>query len=640
MDKIYEGFSPLKSERAEDGFSVSVYGRNYTFKNSFLPISIISAGEELLCEPMRLNFGFCTQDASFKNFSYVYLSEDDTAATVLASAECGNVVINATITIELDGFIKLEMRISNFWSFSNLSAADLNSLSLTVSLSKKHSTLFHYWPNDKTSIIPSATAMNSGATEPMNLPFKPYVWCGDEYRGLGFWCESDKGIELEDPERFITVEDKEDKTELNIRLLDRMPKSWQLAGSDKWVDTLRPVFFTFGFQATPVKAVTLSPEDIYKRFHLYDVVKHNIYESDVIERVAAVGAKWLILHEDWTVIQNYGLAYDEEKFREFVKKAHAFGLKVMTYFGYEYSSLAPDFCSKADEYLIKNTAGNFTGGWQRQVPQRAYMVCYNGGYGSVMLERVKYVMDNYGVDGIYTDGTYVPWECANTAHGCGYNDDEGVLHTTFPILAVREHVKKLYREVHMRGGIIDTHQSSCCLMPTLAFADSYFDGENIQGQIDSDINFLNLAAFRCEYMGNNMGLTNNFITYIDFDKVAAISLIHNVLPRVNRLELLPKIKKIWDIYDENRLNEAQFCPYWLDNTLKTETDIIASTYLSDSAKVVFFTNYNKDKNETLIYFGEGYSAAYDLVSGENYPIENGYAKVKARFFKHNIVKVI
>ena len=640
MDKIYQGFSPLKSERTEDGFSVSVYGRTYTFKNSFLPISIISAGEELLTEPMSINLGFCTHEASFKNFSYVYLFEDDESAKVLASAECGNVVINATITIELDGFIKLEMRISNFWSFSKLSAADLNSLSLSVSLSKKHSTLFHFWPNDKTSIIPSATAMNSGATKSLDLPFKPYVWCGDEYRGLGFWCESDKGIELDDAEKFITVEDKEDRTEINIRLLDNMPKSWQLAVSDKWVDTLRPLLFTFGFQATPVKAVTMSPEDIYKRFHLYDVVKHNIYESDIIERVAAAGAKWLILHEDWTVIQNYGLAYDEEKFREFVKKAHSFGLKVMTYFGYEYSSLAPDFCTKADEYLIKNTSGNFTGGWQRQIPQRAYMACYNGGYGSVMLERVKYVMDNYGVDGIYTDGTYVPWECANTAHGCGYTDTDGVLHTTFPILAVREHVKKLYREVHMRGGIIDTHQSSCCLMPTLAFADSYFDGENIQGSIDSDINFLNLAAFRCEYMGNNMGLTNNFITYIDFDKVAAISLIHNVLPRVNRLELLPKIKKIWDIYDENRLNESEFCPYWKDNKIKTESDIIASTFLSECGKVVFFTSYNKEKTETSICFGEEYTAVYDLISGETYPINKGYAKVKARFFKHNIIKAI
>ena len=144
-------------------------------------------------------------------------------------------------------------------------------------------------------------------------------------------------------------------------------------------------------------------------------------------------------------------------------------------------------------------------------------------------------------------------------------------------------------------------------MPTLAFADSYFDGENIQTQIDKDMNFLNLEAFRCEYMGSNMGLTNNFITYIDFDKVAAMSLIHNVMPRVNVPELLPKIKRIWDIYDDNRLNEAEFCPYWRDNTVKTEADVIASAYICDGAKVVFFTNYNADKSETVIYFGEGYT---------------------------------
>ena len=88
------------------------------------------------------------------------------------------------------------------------------------------------------------------------------------------------------------------------------------------------------------------------------------------------------------------------------------------------------------------------------------------------------------------------------------------------------------------------------------------------------------------------------------------------------------------------MNEAEFCPYWKDNTLKTEPDIIASTYLSNDGKVVFFTNYNKEKNETEIYFGEEYTLAYDLLSGERVPIKNGVAKVKARFFAHNIVKAV
>ena len=55
---------------------------------------------------------------------------------------------------------------------------------------------------------------------------------------------------------------------------------------------------------------------------------------------------------------------------------------------------------------------------------------------------------------------------------------------------------------------------------------------------------------------------------------------------------------------------------------------------------MFFTNYNKAKSETLIYFGEKYTKAYDLLSGEVLPIKNGAAKVRARFFAHNVIKAV
>ena len=72
-------------------------------------------------------------------------------------------------------------------------------------------------------------------------------------------------------------------------------------------------------------------------------------------------------------------------------------------------------------------SGNFAGGWQRKPHQRAFMTCYNSGYADVLIERVKYVMDELGVDVIYTDSTSIPHDCANTSHGCGYYDKDGNL---------------------------------------------------------------------------------------------------------------------------------------------------------------------------------------------------------------------
>ena len=64
-------------------------------------------------------------------------------------------------------------------------------------------------------------------------------------------------------------------------------------------------------------------------------------------------------------------------------------MKVMVYFGYEYSSLVPDFNEKAHGYIIKMPSGNFAGRWQRKPHQRAFMTCYNSGYADVLIKRVK-----------------------------------------------------------------------------------------------------------------------------------------------------------------------------------------------------------------------------------------------------------
>ena len=235
--------------------------------------------------------------------------------------------------------------------------------------------------------------------------------------------------------------------------------------------------------------------------------------------------------------------------------------------------------------------------------QRDYTVCYKGDYSDTMIERVKFVMDVLKVDGIYTDGTYVPWECANENHGCGYRDKEGKLHYSYPIFAVREHVKKLYQAVHEREGIIDTHQSSCCLMATLAYADSYFDGENIQGMLREDISKLRLDTFRAEFTGNNMGIPCNFISYTDerytLRMIAGITLLHNVYPRANRIEDIDFISNIWKIYDSFGVQEAQWCPYWQNTRFDTGNPKVylsyhkkGQEYLLDGRKLCICGNGN------------------------------------------------
>ncbi|MBO7209243.1 MAG: hypothetical protein J6V58_05835 [Clostridia bacterium] len=647
MKRIFGDWTDTKLEVKGDKAEFSVWGRKYTFEKSFVPTSIISLDKELLEAPITLDADFSGKTGEWHSFDYFVYSTDAEKAVIIISARCENTIGNATVTVEFDGFVKVEFRISSYWQYDKRNKPELTGLYLNIPMNKAHSSLFHYWPNNKSSIVPAQDKMNSGATKDIKLPFKPYVWYGDEEVGLGvFVGESEQYFQYD--ENCIEVSGNN----LKITFLDSMPKNWQ-GRSDKWADTLIPIEFTFGFHATPVKPFKFD-KGCYRRFHMYNVRKNDFLNMGLPKIAADAGAEWLVLHEDWTIIQNFGLAEDEEKFKAFADECHKYGLKLMLYFGYEYSTLMADFNKNGKNYINYSDTGNYNGGWQRSPAQRAFMVCYNSDYKKEWMERIKYVMDVYGADGIYTDGTYIPWECANERHGCGYRDEEGKLHSTYPVLELREHVKNLYQTVHERKGIVDAHQSTCCTMPTLSFCDSYWDGENIQSQLsDSNMNFLNLEAFRAEYMGYNLGIPANFIAYttdadLEENKVMegevkartmagiySIALLHNIHPRPNTIKNLKYASYIWKLFDDLELDGAKWIPYWNNNISSIEEESAHTcAYETKNGIVLYAVDFIGNREITVNAEG---NKLVQYGTGKEYEIIDGKAKVtletaRATFF--------
>lgn len=638
MKEYLSAWTPVTVQKEKNHYTAKVWGRSYEFSASAFPTSIKSLDNELLYAPIRLVPIFGGVEAKWTGFNLQPYSEDEEKAVFVTSQTAENVICDTAVTVEYDGFVKIDLKLMSHWQFAE-ARPRLTGLYMDIPVKKEYASLMHYWPNDRQSIIPAPDVMNSGKTYDITFPFKPYVSLGGNEIGLGIFCgESDRNFMLDDPDKCIEISDKGEYVNVRIKFLEQMPENW-LGRNDRWVSTLKPVTYTIGFQATPVKEMRKNDE-VYKITQTgYENVEINGKPNiEFLDTLHERGVKWLIVHENWTAIQNFGFPYNEALMKEFVKECHARSIKVMTYFGYEYSTLHPEWNDKAEDYLIKTTDGEFCGGWQRLPHQRAFMVCYNGDYSEVMLERVRYVMDELGVDGIYTDGTYVPWECANTAHGCGYTDTNGRLHTTFPILAVREHVKKLYNTVHERGGIIDTHQSSCCIMPTLAFCDSYYDGENIQGKLTKDdMSFLNMDAFRAEYMGSNFGIPANFIAYTStqrpIETLSALTLLHNVHCRPGSLHNekgifdLDYCAKIWDIFDKYDLNNAKWCPYWAQSPITAEGTAYASAYIGDKATIVVCADFLGDAESITLRLPAGASLAENLLSGEKFPVTDGKAEI-------------
>ena len=639
MEKWCNVFDELNAEVTEKCLVISNGNKKYIFDNSLMPTKIEINGVDILTEPVAINLGFEESHNGFEDFYCQITERTPEKIVAILAATCGNVVINETVTAEVDGFVKIDLKVSSFWMFSKdgKKTPKLNKMNITVSVKEKYSSLFHYWPNDRQSILPASDVVNSGATENFEFMFKPYVWTGNNREGLGlYFGDTFEPFQLENEDKCIIVNKNKESTTITLNMLDNMPENWQ-GRDDNWCETLKPQFFTIGFQATPVvKKKTLSYDEYYKRIH---VVNRAFVDEKNIDFFAQKGVKWVIAHEDWTAIQNYGMPYNEENFKEVVKKYHKKGIKVMVYYGYEYSTITPKFTENCNSYLNKTVNGNFTGGWQRNPPQRAFMVCYNSRYSDEMIERVKYSMDVLGVDGIYTDGTYVPWECANEEHGCGYYDKNGKRHTTFPVMPVREHVKKLYKAVHERGGIIDTHNSSCCIMPTLAFADSCYDGENIQTAFKKGgLEFLSLDAFRAEFMGINYGFIPNFIAYVSgnfsLEKAYALTLLHNVHSRPGNLhtgdikkETIEYSSMIWSIFDKYGLDKKQWIPYFENNEITvTEDKAYVSLYKDEKETVAIISSFSKVTK--IVLTAPKYKQITNIQTGTEYELKNNRVILK------------
>lgn len=631
--KVQKPWTNMTVSNTEEGLSVGVWGRTYTFANSVFPTSIVSQGQELLASPIALHMDFGFGDQTPYCCKNEVLEAENDKVLIVGAALCGNLIINTAVTIEYDGFVKFTLRLVpagpyNYikdWKddWSKDTKVRLQNARLEIPMRKEGATLMHFWPASNGSVVQNVV-VGSGAFRDAQLPFKPSVWVGNEKYGLNLCMETDENIQVDDPGSCIRTAVAEDSNTLSVQLLTKAPRQWTKK-PEAWAHTLPPVCYEFLLEATPVRPVTREAVDDWRIFRAS-------VDGKELEEAAAKGAKWIHLHEEWGMMQNYGIPANREQFRKTVEKAHSLGLKVMPYFGYECSSAKPDFEKYMDDYLNKTVDGDFTGGWTRQgLYQKAYIVCYHGSYSGQMLEATAKAMDELGVDGIYTDGTYIPWECANETHGCGYRDEAGKLHATYPILAVREHVKKLYTQIHERGGRVDAHQSGCCVIPVLAFCDSYWDGENLQGAMAQGMEgVLDLDAFRCEFYGRNLGLPAQLIAYLNPPKytmrnVLALSMLHDVLPRPLKPEELDVISMVWRTYDEFSVSTAQWHPYWEGSSAVTcdNPNVKISAYDKADGSLVFAAKFGEAAGAVTLQLPEGYTKAVELFDGKEYAAVDG-----------------
>lgn len=553
---VCDGLPPQWEALKVNGNAVQPWGRQYLFDGLPGPSNVTVLGESVITRPIRFVAKVKGGEVVWGGNHTEAAKINDGVAEVTTLAAADGLQLKGKIRVEFDGMIRAD------WQIVSAEETTLDALCLEIPYRSSVVKYLYTYPGS----WGSARNAGSAPKDPLNLKFMPYLWMGDEQRGLCWFSESDKNFSNDDPGQAIRIVPGDTETILRVNLLTK-PKT---------IRPDSPLEYTFGFQATPVRD---NPKDVWD----YRICHHGDYgiedkrqdaQTTTLDRLAELGVRTICFHEHWTDIQNYTNTTHGEELKKLVTACHERGIRLLLYFGYLMSDLAPEWAEYSEDCLTAPRAGEY----DRKPEQHCYIVCYRSVWQDFMAYGIAKMMDDYGIDGVYLDGTANPWECANTRHGCGYARPDGTIASVYPIFSTREMMKRIWTLVKTRKpeGLVNVHQSTCMTIPTLAFATSYWDGEQFGGipRGPRALDVLPLDAFRCEFMGRQWGVPSEMLCYnqpYTYSEATSFALLHDVLVRGSLGAGLEMESKLWNAMEKFGRHEAQWIPYW-DNQKLVQTD--------------------------------------------------------------------
>ncbi len=670
-DKILvPGLFPVQSKKTENGFKASVWNRTYTIDKEPFFSSIVSGGEEILASPIRLVCECNGKPLEVTNM--VNLKMEDVSekyATYAQTTDIGHFLASTGITVYYDGCIKANVKFipktdqrwgeyGYKWSKENL---EFNKCWLEIPIRKEIAKFYNAFPQWENFIKDDVVINDRNAFELNHIdavpqknlafPFKHSLFLGNDDLGLSVFFETSKGWNLKDEDRAIEVLVQEDCVLLRVHFLDNEHEDW--VEKDEWHGHLRhAIVFGFGMQATPVKPFPKNPY-IEKSYHdigiRYDRQGNSEYTFfnpipgaddgvNMIDRFKDAGVNTIYVHEAWNDFQN-GFTLTEnsvERLKVMIKTAHDYGMKLIPYMSRELASCSTDLDENFLVHrLLPPEIYHDDARFSRYPMQACIGTCYNSQtWKKRFLDMATRLVDEFGADGVYLDGSYMVWPCSNYLHGCGWKDKKGKFHKTFPIWNLRDMAETLFEIMETRGCIINAHTSNEFTVPCAAFTHSFWDGEPIQHNFASGY-FTDMKEnhFRCMYNGRAVGVPVNIICHDKgawkFENTLSILMVLGILPKAQNDKELKYMKTIWKAYDSIPMHEAEFKPYY-KNEVKASNDAIKTSYFNcdDCALAVIINSKKEPSNKATVTFPFEIKGAVDQMTGEAVEVKNNTLSVE------------
>ncbi len=547
-DRLLPPWTPVE---AADG-QVKLWGRSYRFDGPLpLPTGVETRQKQVLAGPITLLGKAQGQEIQWTGGAGKLVDVRPSMVRLQGQADSAHLQCDGDITVEFDGMIRCDLVLR-----PKQKPVALEELVLEMPMAAEYAKYFHFYPGRWGS------SYNSGALPPEGLKseFKPFFWLGDEWRGLSWFSESDRNFFHPKGVQPIQIVRRSSQAVLRVLLISQPQKLEQ------------PLEYTFGFQATPVKPDQPDAWD----FRTVHMGSYNVDEA-FLDRLVQAGVRTMCFHEHWTDIQSYPATTHGQKLRRLAEACKKRNIQLLLYLGYEMSTIAPEWPGYHELCLVAPRAGGYKRTYQPEPDQTAYIVCYRSIWQDFIAAHLEKLLKEYPISGVYLDGTANPWGCANTKHGCGYQRPDGSVGKTYPIFSTRSMMKRIYTLVreHVPDGQVNVHQSTCMTIPTLAFATSYWDGEQLQGlkrpeHFEQLMEILPLDAFRAEFMGKNWGVPAELLHYASGpfkrSEAMAVALLHDVPVRPGNMNDLEELAKIWKLWEEFGRHEAEWIPYWAQDT--------------------------------------------------------------------------
>ena len=520
-----------------------------------LPAQVRAQNRNLLAQPMTLTAQRADGTTLQARGARVRtISQQPHRAVIEVQSQMGTIAVESLVTVEYDGMMKIEMRLTP------RQATTLRSLRLVAPLRPQVADYLHacgegirygfdyrFLPHDRRGRLWDSRSVDG---QPMQIgSFLPYAWIGNRDAGLCWFADSDAGWEPNN--RVPAIEVRRDSARSTDLVLNLVSAPTTLN---------RPRRIVFAFQATPTRP--LFPGWRMDTWWTGDTFK----DWAQVESKGKAGDMGLIF-------SSIPFPLDPIKSREMVQARHQESSGIL-------GAASPKYRANAVPYFehinmgeqFAPEMGYFAEEWRTRVSRG---LSYGKTLSDYMVYHVGQWARDCGIDGFYLDNVY-PIADDNLEAGRGYRLPDGRVQPAYQMFETRRYLLRL-RAALLEQGKQDKfvlHITNHMIAPWIGAADIALDGEHhvIYPEMNKDfMDFWSLERLRVDDPAT-WGVAVNFLQEYQgaweppklkkaMRAYTGMQLLNDVLASANANSLNPEV---WQ--GRERFGIAapgvRFLPYW------------------------------------------------------------------------------